>query len=56
MEFSEKQVNVGLNLFDEILEISRQKSILIGNNVEAMQENGLSFWKALETTLKVYDI
>ena len=56
MEESEKQVSVSRVPLNVGLEVGQQKSKLIGDNVEAMQESGLTFWKALETTLKVYDL
>lgn len=36
-------------------EQGRTRSAILGNNVEAMMETGLSFMEALDTTLKVYD-
>jgi hypothetical protein len=56
MEESEKQVSVDRVPLNDGLEVGRQKSKLIGENVEAMKESGLTFCQALETTLKVYDL
>jgi hypothetical protein len=39
----------------DLSEQGRNRSAVLGNNIEAMMESGLSFLKALETTLKVYD-
>jgi hypothetical protein len=36
-------------------EKGRNRSAVLGNNVEAMMDAGLPFLKALETTLKIYD-
>jgi hypothetical protein len=36
-------------------EQGRIKSAIFGNNIEVMMDSGLSFLKALETTLKTYD-
>jgi len=38
------------------LEVGVQRSQLIGENVEVLQNGGLSFWPALSATLKVYDL
>ena len=35
--------------------VGKAKSKLIGDNVEKLVDNGVSFWVALEATLKVYD-
>jgi len=56
MEESENKPNINRVPLNDGLEVGRQKSKLIGDNVEAMQESGLTFWRALETTLKVYDL
>ena len=39
----------------DLSEQGRNRSAVLGNNVEAMMGAGLPFLKALETTLKVYD-
>ena len=39
----------------DLSEQGRNRSAVLGNNVEAMMDAGLPFLKALETTLKVYD-
>jgi hypothetical protein len=39
----------------DLTELGRNRSAVLGNNVEAMMEAGLPFLTALQTTLKVYD-
>lgn len=40
----------------DLTEQGRNKSAVLGNNIEVlMQDAGLSFLQALETTLKAYD-
>lgn len=56
MQETEKQVSVSRVPLNDGVEVGRQKSKLIGDNVEAMQGSGLTFWQAIETTLKVYDL